>query len=139
MTESPNTPLQQSTSEQNPASLVGQIINDLQQVVELQFRLTQSNVESGLKRVSVALSIMALGGCLLGLFAILASMSLVHLLHWVASPMGDPSGGLPTGGFPLWVCFAITACGMAIIGSAMILIGIGQYRKCCRRWLANTQ
>lgn len=122
MTQSSHTPVERS-----PASLVGQIIKDLRVVGDLQLRLAQAHVASELKRLSAALAVMALGGCMLGLFSILASMSLVHLLHWITSPTGNLTEWLP-----LWSCFAIAATATAIIGTAMILIGMRQFRVCSR-------
>jgi hypothetical protein len=112
------------TREVRPASLVGEIVNDLQIVGELQFQLVRASVLSELKLQLWAISLISLGGCMLGLFAILTSISLVYLLHWFSSP---PSVALER--IPLWACFAITAAGIALAGLSMILVGLGRFRK----------
>jgi|LakMenEpi03Aug12_release.lakeMendotaPanAssembly.Ray.scaffolds.fasta_scaffold15183_6 hypothetical protein len=108
-------------------SLALQIINDVKSVGELQIRLAHANLGRELKRRTVPLFMMALGGYSLALCAILASMCLVHLLHWVTSLPGNATERLP-----LWSCFAIAATVMAIIGIAMVLFGMSQFRKCSK-------
>jgi hypothetical protein len=109
--------------EGHPASLVGQIVNDLQIVGNLQFQIARNSLVSELKLRLWAISLMSLGGCMLGLFAILASMSLVYLLHWFNSP------SVAMERLPLWACFAITATGNALVGLVLILVGLGRFRK----------
>jgi hypothetical protein len=111
------------TREGHPASLVGQIVNDLQIVGELQFQLIRSTILSEMKLRLWAISLISLGGCMLGLFSILASMSLVHLLHWLNSP------SVAIERIPLWACFAITAAGIALVGTILILVGLGRFLK----------
>ncbi|XZE18864.1 phage holin family protein [Pirellulaceae bacterium SH449] len=120
MTEATTKPI-----ERYPASLVGKIVYDLQVVGELQLELARAKVHGELKKRLFALSLMALGGCLLGLFAILSSMSLVHLLHRMTSPAKNSMEGLP-----LWACFAIIASGMALTGLGLCFLGMDRFRKC---------
>ncbi|MCY3008158.1 MAG: phage holin family protein [Planctomycetota bacterium] len=111
--------------ERIPTSLVGKIVKDLQVLVDLQFRLAQANVERELKQRAMAMSIVALGGAMLGLSAILASMGCVHFLHWLVSPAADPPEWLP-----MWGCFAIVTALIAMAGGATVLIG----RRLFRAW-----
>lgn len=122
MTEPSRIPVEPHTG-----SLALQIINDVKSVGELQIRLAQANLGRELKRRTVPLFMMALGGYSLALCAILASMCLAHFLHWVTSPPGSAAESMP-----LWSCFAIAGTAMAIIGFAMVVIGMIQFRKCSK-------
>jgi hypothetical protein len=116
--DTPHTPI-----ERIPTSLVGTIIKDLQVLVDLQFRLAQSKLESELKQRAMAMSIIALGGGMLGLSTMLASIGIVHFLHWLTSPTPHPLERLP-----LWGCYAMVTTALAIVGCTMVLIGRGLFR-----------
>ena len=122
MLDSASTP-----DEQNSRSLVGLIFKDLQVLAELQIRLTRSELQRELRRRTVAISILALGAGMMGMFAILAAIGSVHFLHWATVLKGNSVEAIP-----LWACYAIVASTMAIIGCALCILGVKQFHACSR-------
>ena len=107
--------------EPTAASLVAGIVGDLQRLVEQQFLLTRRELEEELRQRISAAAVTAAGIVILILAGIVFCLTLVHLLHWMASPSGtDPAS------IPLWVCHAVVMAALAVIGG--ILANVGQAR-----------
>jgi len=116
----------QDRSEQSLASLVSGIVNDFQDLVKQQLRLTRQEIEADLRKTKEAASFLALGWGLAVLAALAACLMVAHLFHWLGMPAGaDPSS------LPLWASFALTsalflvAAGFAIVGGKKKIQAIG--------------
>ena len=110
--------------EQTAASLVSGILGDLQQLVDQQFQLTRREIEVELRQRAEAAAVFGLGVGFLFLAAISLCLSLSHLLHWVASPIGtDPAS------FPLWACHAVVAAVLAITGGIVACVGRAKFKS----------
>ena len=110
--------------EQTAASLVSGILGDLHQLVDQQFQLTRREIEVELGQRAEAAAVFGLGVGFLFLAAISLCLSLSHLLHWVASPIGtDPAW------FPLWACHAVVAAVLAVIGGIVAGLGRAKFKS----------
>jgi Putative Actinobacterial Holin-X, holin superfamily III len=105
-------------SDQSAASLVSGILDDLQDLVEQQFQLTRREIEEEICQRAAA------GMGVLFLDAIVLSLTLVHLLHWVASPPGTDPAWLP-----LWACYAVLAAVLVVIGGVLMWVGRARFRS----------
>ncbi len=110
--------------EQTAASLVSGILGDLQHLVDQQFQLTRREIEVELRQRTEAAAVFGLGAGFLFLAAISLCLSLSHLLHWMASPIGtDPAW------FPLWACHAVVAAVLAVIGGILAVVGRAKFKS----------
>lgn len=110
--------------EQTTASLVSGILGDLQQLVDQQLQLTRREIEMELRQRAEAAAVFGLGTGVLFLAAVFLCLSLSHLLHWLASPIGtDPAS------FPLWACHAVVAAVLAIIGVIVACVGRTKFKS----------
>lgn len=110
--------------EQTAASLVSGILGDLQHLVDQQFQLTRREIEVELRQRAEAAAVIGLGVGFLFLAAISLCLSLSHLLHWAASPIGtDPAW------FPLWACHAVVAAVLAVIGVIFAVVGRTKFKS----------
>ena len=108
----------QNYSEQSVTSLVSGIVNDFQDLVKQQLRLTRQEIETELRKSKEPVLLLAAGWliCHLGGFAICLMLAL--LLHWLGAPAGtDPSS------LPLWASFALVGSLFLIVGGAMLMAG----------------
>jgi hypothetical protein len=108
-------------SEQNTSTLVSGIVNDFQDLVKQQLRLTRQELEADVRHGKDAASFLAVGGsiCLIGAFAL--CLMLAHLFHWLGAPPGsDPAA------IPLWICYAL-AGGLFVIAGALMM-GLGRLK-----------
>ena len=108
--------------EQTTASLMSDILVDLQHLIEQQFKLARREIEVGLRLRAVAAAVFGLGVVILFLAAIAVCLSLSHLLHWVASPPGTDPASLP-----LWACHAVVAAVLAVIGVIVACVGRAKF------------
>jgi len=109
-----------ATNVQNPpdasmVSLVSGIVEDVQDLIAQQIKLTRAEVESDLRKAGAIALSFAIGGGLLLLGAILACLMLVYLLHWLTSPAGSDVASVP-----LWACFGIVGTAFGVVGGSMI-------------------
>lgn len=104
--------------EQTAATLVSGILSDLQHLVDQQFQLMRREVSEDLGRRAAVATVLGLGVGVLLLDAIMICLTLVHLLHWWASPPGTDSAWLP-----LWGCHAVLAVILAISGGVLVQVG----------------
>lgn len=107
----------QNPSDQNGAALVKGIVDDFQDLVKQQLRLTRQEIETELRKSKEPLSLLAIGSglCLTAIIAL--CLTLAHLLHWLGAPAGtDPSH------LPLWASYALV-CGLSlIVGWILIML-----------------
>ena len=110
--------------EQTTASLVTGILGDLQHLVDQQFQLTRREIEVELRQRAEASAVVGVGAGVLLLAAVSLCLSLSHLLHWMASPIGtDPAW------FPLWACHAVVAAVLAVIGVSVACVGRTKFKS----------
>ncbi len=106
------------------ASLLSDILGDLQILVEQQFQLTRGEIEEELRQRAAALSVLAFGLGVLFLDALVLCLALVHLLHWMASASGSEPAWLP-----LWACHAAVAVMLTAVGGILLQIGRNKLRS----------
>lgn len=109
---------------QTAASLVSDILGDLQHLVEQQFLLTRRELEVELRQRAAAAAIFGVGLGILFLDGIVLCLTVAHLLHWVASPAGTDPATLP-----LWGCYAVVTVVLAVIGVILAQIGRARFRS----------
>jgi len=107
----------QNHPDESIASLVGGIVNDVQDLLKQQMRLTRQEIEADLRKTKGPVSLLAMGlaFCLAGAFVF--CLMVAHLLHWLGAPSGyDPSY------LPLWASYAIAGAIFVIGGGAVLLM-----------------
>ncbi len=109
--------------EQTAATLVSGILSDLQHLVDQQFQLMRREIAEDLRRRAAVAAVFGLGVGVLLLDAIVICLTLVHLLHWWASPPGTDPAWLP-----LWGCHAVLAVLLAISGGILVQVGRARSR-----------
>jgi hypothetical protein len=109
--------------ERTSAELANGILVDLEHLVEQQLLLMRRELEREFRKYAVAVRVIALGIGLLLLDAAVLCLSLAHLMHWMASPVGaDPSS------IPLWACYAAISIVLSVLCAAMIFWGRSKFR-----------
>lgn len=110
--------------ESTASSLVNDILNDLQRLVEQQFQLTRREIEQEfrLRAQASMIFMLGLGGLLLG--GLQFSVAIAHLLHWASSPVATDSAGLP-----LWACHAIVATFLSVAAAVATIVGRASFRS----------
>jgi hypothetical protein len=105
-------------AEPSLSSLLGGIVNDVQDLVKQQFKLARHEIEADLRKSKEGASILALGVGFVLLGAIMLCLMLAHLMHWLASPSTmDPAS------LPLWACHAIVGAVLLVPGGFLIVAG----------------
>jgi len=99
----------QEHHEQSVASLLGGIVNDFQDLLKQQLRLTREEIETELRKSKAPLSLFAAGGVIFLIAAFAFCLMLAHLLHWL--------------GVPLWASFAIVGTLFLILGGVISMMG----------------
>ena len=107
---------------QSAASLVSGILGDLQQLVDQQFQLTRREIEVELRQRAEAASVFGIGVGILFLAVGALSLTLSHLLHWMASPPATDPAWLP-----LWACYAVVTVLLAVIGVIVTRAGRARF------------
>ena len=97
--------------------------DDLQHLVEQQFQLTRREIAEELRQRAAAAAVFGLDIGVFFLDAIVLCLTLVHLLHWVASPPGTDPAWLP-----LWACHAVLAAALAVIGGILAYVGRAKFK-----------
>jgi hypothetical protein len=98
------------------SSLVSGIVNDMQDLIKQQLRLTRQEIEADLQKTKEVALLLAVGWIFsfIGGFAI--CLMLAHLIHAMGAPAGtDPSS------LPLWASFAIVASLFILVGGIIVL------------------
>ena len=109
---------------QTAASLLSGILGDLQRLIEQQFQLTRREIEDEVRQRGIAVAVIGFGIGIVFLGIIVLCLSLVHLLHWLASPSGSDVAWLP-----LWVCHAVVATVFVSIGLILAYVGRVRFRS----------
>jgi len=111
-------------TEPSLTSLVGGIVNDIQDLVKQQLQLTRREIEEDLRKTKEAASILALGLGIAFLGAIPFCLMLVHLLHWLTSPaLTDPAR------LPLWACHGVVAVVLFVLGASLAAVGRQKFKS----------
>lgn len=106
----------QNHHDESMASLVGGIVNDVQDLLKQQMCLTRQEIEGDLSKAKAPAALLATGFafCLAGTFVL--CLMVAHLIHWVGAPTGTDLSYLP-----LWASYAIAAAIFLIAGGAIML------------------
>lgn len=108
----------QNPTDQSATSLVGGIIDDMQDLVKQQVQLTRKEINEEIHKASEAAQLYAIGGAVLFFGFFFVGFSLVYLMHWASAPAEmDP------GKIPLWACHAILGAPLAVIGGVLTWLG----------------
>jgi len=99
-------------------SLVKGIVNDVGDLIKQEFRFAQAELKTDLRRTGQASLFLIVGAVTAFLGLGVLFLMLVHLLHWLTSP-----AGLDTAGLPLWACHAIVGFLVAGTGAILLLVG----------------
>jgi len=107
-----------TTSDPGFATLVREIVNDVEDLVKHQIRFARAEIKEELHKSKEAAAVLAAGTGLAVLGMFFLGFTLVHLLHWLTEPPGaDPAH------LPLWVCHVIVATLFLIAGGGLCLLG----------------
>lgn len=109
-------------AEPSLSSLLGGIVNDVQDLVKQQFKLARHEIEADLRKSKEGASVLALGVGVVLLGAIMFCLMLAHLIHWLATPASSVSTMDPAS-LPLWACHAIVSAVLLVPGGFLILAG----------------
>jgi hypothetical protein len=104
--------------EQSTTSLVGGIIDDVQDLVKQQIELTRQELKEEMRKASDAVECYVAGGGILFLGLFFVGLALVHLLHWMSSPAGADVGRIP-----LWGCCALVGGAVSLMGAVIAWTG----------------
>lgn len=111
----------EETPRPTASELVGGIVGDLRHLVDQQLHLTWLEIEEESHLLKAALGKVALGAGVASLGALAACLMLVHLLHWLTSPVNSDPAALP-----LWACYALVATMLLVSGIILLQIGRSQ-------------
>lgn len=103
---------------QTAASLMADIISDVQLLFEQQLKLMQYEFEEEVHRRTVAMTLVAAGLATTFIAAVILCVMCAHLLHWATSPTGTDPAWLP-----MWGCYGIVAAVLAAASTIMVLTG----------------
>lgn len=106
------------------ADLTRGIINDFGDLIKQEIRFAKTEMKADLGKTREAASVLAVGAGTLLLGAILLTLMLVHLLHWLSSPAGTDPGNIP-----LWGCYGIVSAVFLVGGSALIWAGCKKFQS----------
>jgi Putative Actinobacterial Holin-X, holin superfamily III len=90
--------------------LISGIISDTRNLIIQELRLAKLELGEDLRRVKSAFSLLAIGGALLALGAVLLILMLVHLLH-------------ATTDLPLWGAYGVVAAVVLAVGIGVLVAG----------------
>jgi len=107
-----------TTSEPGFATLVREIVNDVEDLVKHQFRFARAEIKEEVNKSKEAAAMLACGAATAFLGMLFFGMTLVHLLHWLTEPPGTELAHLP-----LWGCHAIVAALFLVAGAGLCLLG----------------
>jgi len=111
-------------NDQSLATLVSDIVRDVQDLVKQQLQLSRHEIEDDLRKSAEAASLFGVGVGTLFLGALSLCLMAAHLIHWLTSPHGtDPAS------FPLWACFAVVGGVLSILGWELTYAGRRKFQK----------
>jgi hypothetical protein len=110
--------VQAPPSTEGMTGLLRGIINDIGDLFSKQIKFARKEIEADLHKSRRAATVLALGAGTAFLGAILLSLMLVHLLHYVSGPATETTHGIP-----LWGCYGIVSAVFLVIGSAVAYMG----------------
>jgi hypothetical protein len=114
----------QSTAEHSTTSLLGGIISDFGDLIKQEIRFAKAEFKSDLGKTREAATTLGIGVGVASLAGLLLVWMLVHLLHWLTSPVA-----LDTAKLPLWACFGIVGLVFGVIGGVLIASGIRKFQS----------
>jgi uncharacterized membrane protein YqjE len=104
--------------ERSFTSLVKGIVNDVGDLIKQELRFATTELKTDLRRTGEASRFLVIGIVMAFLGAIVLTLMLVHLLHWLTLPAGVEQAGLP-----LWACYAIVGFLLGGGGTALAWTG----------------
>jgi len=110
-------------SKPTTASLLTDILGDVQQLLAQQFLLTKREITDELKQRGAAAGIIGAGVGALFLGLITLTLAVVHVLHWATSPPATDPASLP-----LWACYAVVAAVLIVIGGILAQVGKTRFK-----------
>jgi hypothetical protein len=112
----------QNHPEQSVTSLVGGIVNDVQDLIKQQIELTRKEIEADFRKTREAASLLfaGIGMALFGCFAF--CLMVAHLIHQLTirpdlQQWHDPAA------IPLWGCYGIVAAVLLLGGGGLAFAG----------------
>jgi len=102
---------------QTVTGLVSGIVSDAQELVKQQVALVRAEIKSDFQRTTRAAALMAAGAMLLIPTVFLLCNMLVYMLHELA--------GIER----LWACHGIVFAAFAVLGGALIAVGVARFRS----------
>lgn len=105
------------------ASLMSEIVLDLQKLFEQRLKLMQVELEEEVRLRARATAAFAVGLGMLFIASIVFSFSLVHMLNW-AMANSDRSADL----YSLWVCHVIVGTVISLTGGAFVWMGLTLFK-----------
>ena len=108
----------QDPPDQSMVSLVGGIVDDVHDLINQQISLTRSEIKDELRKIAEVALIAVAGAGMMLVGAILASLMLVHLLHWFTSPTGADLASVP-----LWACYGLVGAAFGVVGACFVFHG----------------
>ncbi|HEX2228521.1 MAG TPA: phage holin family protein [Candidatus Binatia bacterium] len=90
--------------------LLGGIISDMRNLFVQELRLAKLEIGEDVRRVKAAVAVLAIGGAILALGAVLLILMLVHLLDAVTD-------------LPLWGAYGVVAAVMLVVGIGVLIAG----------------
>ncbi|WP_010584049.1 phage holin family protein [Schlesneria paludicola] len=103
---------------QTAASLMADIISDVQLLFEQQLKLMQYEFEEEVHRRTVAMTLVASGVAIAFIAATILCVMFAHLLHWATSPIGTDPAWLP-----MWACYGIVTAVLITTSTIMVWMG----------------
>jgi hypothetical protein len=94
------------------------IINDIGDLISKEIKFARKEIEADLRKTRRATAVLGLGSGIAFLGAILLSLMLVHLLHYVSNPAVETTRGIP-----LWGCYGIVSAVFLVLGSSIAYAG----------------
>jgi len=111
-------------AEPSISALLKGVLDDAMELMRQQFAMLKAEMRADFHKVVGGLIPLALGIAPLLLGALMLCFTLVHLIHWIATPASAPTADPAS--VPLWGCYAIVSGAFLLTGAA--LLGLGVYR-----------
>jgi len=106
----------QTGSEPTVTSLLGDIVNDAQELIKQQLQLFKHELRDDMNRAREALPSLGLGVSVAVATIFLAGLTLAHLLYWAV----NPATGAGPERFPLWGSYAIVTVVFGVVSGALL-------------------
>jgi len=105
-------------ADQGIGPLLRGIVTDAQDLVKAQMDLLKSEITSDMRKTREAVAVFGAGVSVAFVGGLMLCLMLVHLLHWLTTPVSNDPASLP-----LWACFGIVGAVITGGGAAMIYLG----------------